>query len=124
MPTAAVAHSRGALTCAAVRKSILTTPSDTFVVDSSPSGTACSRAEPCPDDQTNGEEQASVDVRRGADNCSVQCAETRELSGSSFDLVFSRGVHPDPARNVVLRIEAETEPETRVRPRVHQWNMS
>ena len=72
-------------------------------------------AEPCPSDQTHGKEGPPADTGSDADSCSVQRADATELSSTSFDLGFSRGAHPEPGKNVVLRIEAETEHETRVR---------
>ena len=71
-------------------------------------------AEPCPSENTSGEEEDLADVRTGADGGKHERGGANGLSGSAFDLGLSRGAHPDPGRNVVLRIEAETEMETRV----------
>jgi hypothetical protein len=85
-------------------------------VGSFSSGRDCSLAELCLSEQTNGDEQVLADARADADGRNVERVDGNGLSGSAFDLGFSHGDHPDPAGSVVLRIEAETELETRVRP--------
>ena len=54
-----------------------------------------------------------VDV--DGEGCSGASTPPEDVSAGAFDLGFSRDGRSDPSKDVVLRIEAETELETKVR---------
>ena len=68
--------------------------------------------------QANGrstEEKAAPDVcAANGSGCAAASDPPEDVDASAFDLGFSRDGHSDPGKNVVLRIEAETEVETKV----------
>ena len=67
---------------------------------------------------TNGhpaEQKAAAESDSGGDGCGPSCDPLPDDDGAgTFDLGFSRDGRSDPRKDVVLRIEAETEAETKV----------
>ena len=60
------------------------------------------------------EDKPAPDVCAVGNGCAATCERPEDVDASAFDLGFSRDGHSDPSKDVVLRIEAETEVETKV----------